>query len=147
LGFLFFLGFFLSPDLHTSLLPSYPTNLAILFTYILSLPTNYNEPPYPFIIYPFKVKFIPFGKMFISSWLNLYLLTKNNNSLVGWKSFKVYHIRQKRPSIYCNPFSPYILIPIKNNESKVVKKFRMIIFYTITILDFIIIIHKCVFTW
>ncbi len=45
-----------------------------------------------------------------------------------WKSFKVYHTWQKRPSPYCNPFLLYILIPIKNNESKVVKKFRRTIF-------------------
>jgi hypothetical protein len=43
----------------------------------------------------------------------------------GWKFFKVYHIGWKRPSPYCSPFLLYILIPIKNNESKFVK---MIIF-------------------
>ncbi len=60
---------------------------------------------------------------------------------------RVYHTWQKGPNIYCNPFLPYILIPIKNNESTVVNLFKKIIFYTITILDSIIIIHKCVFTW
>jgi hypothetical protein len=64
-----------------------------------------------------------------------------------WKSFKVYHTRQKRPSPYSSPFLPYILIPIKNNESNVVKIFKRTIFETIAILDSIIIIHKCVFTW
>jgi hypothetical protein len=42
----FSLAFFFSPDLYTTLPLSYPTNLAILFIYILSLPTNYNEPLY-----------------------------------------------------------------------------------------------------
>jgi hypothetical protein len=46
----------------------------------------------------------------------------------GWKSFKVYHTRRKRPSHYDNPFLPCISIPIKNNESKVVKFFKKIIF-------------------
>jgi len=41
-----------------------------------------------------------------------------------WKSFKMYHIGRKGPSPYCNIFLPYILIPIKNNESKVVKIFK-----------------------
>jgi hypothetical protein len=45
-----------------------------------------------------------------------------------WKSFNVCHIGQKGPSPYYNPFLPYILIPIKNNESKVVKIFRRTIF-------------------
>jgi hypothetical protein len=44
--------------------------------------------------------------------------------LKGWKSFNVYYTRQKGPSLYYNPFLPYILIPIKNNESKVIKIFR-----------------------
>jgi hypothetical protein len=63
------------------------------------------------------------------------------------KSLKVYHTSQKGPNPYYSPFLPYILTPIKNNESKVVKKFRRTIFYTITILDSITIIHKWVFTW
>jgi len=46
----------------------------------------------------------------------------------GWKSFKVYHIGWKGPSPYYNSFLHYILIPIKNNESKVVKNFKKIIF-------------------
>jgi hypothetical protein len=46
---------------------------------------------------------------------------------LGWKSFKVYHIRQKGPSPYNNHFLSYILIPI-NNESKVVKIFKRTIF-------------------
>ncbi len=37
--------------------------------------------------------------------------------------------------------------PHKTNESKIVKFFKRNIFWTITILDSIIIIHKCVFTW
>jgi len=65
----------------------------------------------------------------------------------GWKSFKVYHTGRKRPTPYYNPILPYILIPIKINESKLVKIFRNTIFYTITIINSIIIIHKCVFTW
>ncbi len=47
---------------------------------------------------------------------------------LGWKSFKVYHTRWKGPSPYCNPFLPYILIPIKINESKVVKILTTTIF-------------------
>jgi hypothetical protein len=43
----------------------------------------------------------------------------------GWKSFKVYHIGQKKLSPCCNPFLAYILIPIKNNEWKVVKYFNI----------------------
>ncbi len=66
---------------------------------------------------------------------------------LGWKSFKMYHTRWKGPNFYYNPFLPYILIPIKNNESKVVKFFKKTIFETITIVDSIIIIHKCVLTW
>jgi hypothetical protein len=54
---------------------------------------------------------------------------------------------KKRPPPYYNPFLPYILIPIKNIESKVVKIFKRSIFYTITIINSIIIIQKCVFTW
>jgi hypothetical protein len=46
----------------------------------------------------------------------------------GWKSFKVYHIGRKGPSLYYNIFLPYILIPIKNNETKVVKFLKIIIF-------------------
>jgi hypothetical protein len=44
-------------------------------------------------------------------------------------------------------FFPYIFIPIKINESKSVKYFISTIFDTTTILNFIIIIHKCGFTW
>jgi hypothetical protein len=65
----------------------------------------------------------------------------------GWKSFKVYHTKGKGPNPYYNPFLSYILIPIKNNESNVVKNFKRNVFSIITILDSIIIIHKCVFTW
>jgi hypothetical protein len=78
----FFLALFLSPDLQTTLPPSYPTNLAILFTYVLSLPTNYNQPPYLLTLYPFKAKSLPFDKISISSWLNLYLLAKLFSSSV-----------------------------------------------------------------
>jgi len=46
----------------------------------------------------------------------------------GWKSFKVYHTRRKGPSPYCSPFLPYILIPIKYNESKVIRMFRKNLF-------------------
>ncbi len=55
--------------------------------------------------------------------------------------------RKMTSSLYYNLFFPYILIPIKTNESKSVKYFISTIFQTITILDSIIIIHKCVFTW
>jgi hypothetical protein len=41
--------------------------------------------------------------------------------IARWKSFEVYHQGQKGFSPYYNPFSPYILIPIKSNESKSVK--------------------------
>jgi hypothetical protein len=47
---------------------------------------------------------------------------------VRWKSFKVYHTWQKGLNPYCSPFLPYILIPVKNNESKVVKFFKTTIF-------------------
>jgi hypothetical protein len=47
---------------------------------------------------------------------------------MGEKPFKVYHIGWKGPSPYYSPFLPYILIPIKNNESKVVKIFKRTIF-------------------
>jgi hypothetical protein len=66
---------------------------------------------------------------------------------MGWKSFMLYHMWQKGLSPYDNPFLPYILIPIKINESKVVNNLRRTIFQTITIKNSIIIIHKCDFTW
>jgi len=47
---------------------------------------------------------------------------------IEWKSFKVYHTRWKGLSPYCSIFLPYILIPIKNNESKVLKIFKKTIF-------------------
>jgi hypothetical protein len=47
---------------------------------------------------------------------------------IKWKSFKVYHTRWKGLSPYCSIFLPYILIPIKNNESKVLKNFKRTIF-------------------
>jgi hypothetical protein len=56
------------------------------------------------------------------------LYTYRGQNMVGWKSFKVYHIGQKGPNPYCSPFLPYILIPMKNNELKFVKKFKNIIF-------------------
>ncbi len=37
---------------------------------------------------------------------------------MGWKSFKVYHIGWKRPSHYCSPFLPYILIPKLSKVSR-----------------------------
>jgi len=46
----------------------------------------------------------------------------------GWKSIKVYHTWQKGLHLYCSPFLPYIFIPIKNNESKVVKNLKRTIF-------------------
>jgi hypothetical protein len=49
-------------------------------------------------------------------------------NIEGWIFFKVYHTRQKGSSPYYNLFLPYILIPIKNNESKIVKIFKRIIF-------------------
>jgi hypothetical protein len=61
------------------------------------------------------------------SLLNVTCLNFMQN-VVGWKSFKVYHTWQKGPSPYCGSFLPYILIPIKNNESKVVKIFKRTIF-------------------
>jgi len=69
-----------------------------------------------------------------------------NIYFLGWKSLKVYHIGWKGPSIYYNLFLPY-MIPIKNNESKVVKHFKKTIFSIIIIINSIIITHKCVFTW
>jgi hypothetical protein len=60
-------------------------------------------------------------------------MVKNNylephNIILRWKSFKVYHTRRKGLSPYCNPFLFYILNPIKNNESKVVKIFKRLYF-------------------
>jgi hypothetical protein len=52
-------------------------------------------------------------------------------NLYGWKSFKVYYTRWKGPSPYYGPFLPYILIPIKINESKVVNFFKRTIFNTL----------------
>jgi len=52
----------------------------------------------------------------------------NGRDVKGWKPFKVYHTWQKKPSLFCSPFLPYIVIPIKNNESKVVKYIKKIIF-------------------
>jgi hypothetical protein len=65
-----------------------------------------------------------FGVLLFTSWRHMERCIFE----FGWKSFKVYDIRQKGPSAYCNVFLPYILIPIKINESKVVKIFRRIIF-------------------
>jgi hypothetical protein len=45
-----------------------------------------------------------------------------------WKSFKVYHLGWKWPNFYWSPFFPYILIPVKINESKSVKYFISITF-------------------
>ncbi len=47
-----------------------------------------------------------------------------------WKSFKVYHWGQKRPSPYYSPFFPYIYIP---HENKSIKNFQ--IFHKYHILD------------
>jgi hypothetical protein len=58
------------------------------------------------------------GKVYIKSWWK---------NIKGWKSFKVYHIGWKGLSPCYKFFLPYILIPIKNNESKV-KIFRKTIF-------------------
>jgi hypothetical protein len=35
--------------------------------------------------------------------------------------FKLYHTRRKRPSPYCNPFLPYILIPYKIKSRRLLK--------------------------
>jgi hypothetical protein len=51
-----------------------------------------------------------------------------DQSIHMWKSFKVYHTRRKGPNPCCNLFLLYILIPIKSNESKVVKYLKRIIF-------------------
>ncbi len=62
-------------------------------------------------------------------YMNKYFVHANIEHLyVGWKSFKVYHAWQKGPSLYCSFFLPYILIPIKNDESKVFKIFKRTIF-------------------
>jgi len=39
----------------------------------------------------------------------------------GWKSFKVYHSRWKKPNLYCNFFLPYVLIPKKIMNQKLSK--------------------------
>ncbi len=88
---------------------------------------------------------IPFIFLFES--LNYESETLIESTIQRWKSFKVYHTRWKGPSLYNNPFLPYISIPIRNNESKVVKIFKRTIFWIIKILNFTIFIHKCVFTW
>ncbi len=94
-----------------------------------------------------KALFVGFGKTCLNVHTFLFKYEEIYQMLQGWKSFKVYHTWRKGLNLSCTPFLPYILIPMKNNESKVVKNFRRIIFYTITILHSIIIIHKCVFTW
>jgi hypothetical protein len=58
----------------------------------------------------------------------MHLMHTQVQNLAGRKSFKVYHIRRKGPSPYYSPFLPYILIPIKNSESKFVKKFKGLYF-------------------
>jgi hypothetical protein len=82
------------------------------------------------------------------SWkLNLFHQASIGGWLFGWIFLKVYHQRWKVSNSYCNFFFRYILIPIKTNESKNSEYFRSTTVWTITILDSIIIIHKCVFTW
>jgi hypothetical protein len=55
-----------------------------------------------------------------------------NKSTSGW-ILKVYHTLWKGPSPYYSIFLPYILIPIKNNESKAVKN---TIFSTIATINY-----------
>ncbi len=63
-------------------------------------------------------------------WCQKYLVISKIMAMdpFGWKSFKVSHTKRKGPNPYFNHFLPYILIPIKNNESKVVKICRRTIF-------------------
>jgi hypothetical protein len=70
-------------------------------------------------------------------------------SIISLKVKILYNLplRTKGPSPYFSLFFPYILIPIKTNEWTSVNYFINIILKTITIPNFIIIIHKCVFTW
>jgi hypothetical protein len=95
------------------------------------------------IIRPLQWKVHNQNLCMVCSWFN----NTKYEEVYGWKSVKVYHIRQKGFSPCYNSFLPYISIHIKSNESKVVKYFKRIIFYTTTILNSITIIHKCVFTW
>jgi hypothetical protein len=100
------------------------------FFYALMVTTDYNS-------YWVRMKFFEILRMalrniFEPTWSSLAFRSLQPLCLVvtikGWKSFKVYHTRRKGPSPYYNFFLPYILIPIKNNESKVVKNFRRTIF-------------------
>jgi hypothetical protein len=93
-------------------------------------------------LYDFMHLFWFFFKLQFRQSIQLIYRTQNDIYIVRWKPFKVYHIGQKRPNPYYNPSLSYILIPMKNNESKVVKIFKKTIFKTIKILNFIIIIHK-----
>jgi hypothetical protein len=48
-----------------------------------------------------------------------YVIYWQMDEKTSWvKTLKVYHTWWKRHNLYYNPFLPYILIPIKNNESK-----------------------------
>jgi hypothetical protein len=69
---------------------------------------------------------IPFVFLFES--LNYESETLIESTIQRWKSFKVYHTRQKGPSLYYNFFYPIFFIHIKINESKAVKIFKRTIF-------------------
>jgi hypothetical protein len=64
---------------------------------------------------------------------------------LGWKSFKARHPRWKRPCPYYIFYSSIFWSPSKlmSQKCQIFHKYDI----HITILDSIIIIHKCVFTW
>jgi hypothetical protein len=61
---------------------------------------------------------------YLNERVDKWVIDKKLDFKLGLKSFKVYHIGWKGPIIYYNPFLSYILIPIKNDEWKVVKFFK-----------------------
>lgn len=70
--FLYFISFF-NLNLHNTLPPSYPIDLTTMLTYIW--PYQLTTNPYLFILYLFLAQLLPLNITFISSSLNIYLLT------------------------------------------------------------------------
>jgi hypothetical protein len=93
--------------------------------YNLENPKKCTNSKWPFILsWYVKIDFLVVANSsptFMYSWQVLVDHAFNGHFMDGWKSFKVYQTWQKGPSPYYSPFLSYILILIKNNESKVVK--------------------------
>jgi hypothetical protein len=51
-----------------------------------------------------------------------------HHNMLGENPLRCITQDEKGPSLYYNPFLPYILILVKNNESKVIKNYRRTIF-------------------